>query len=115
MQSLDHLGRQVSDAGVAHLKGLTKLRSLSLVGTSGDFPFEDDMPDDSSWPFRWQRSQEQGYLNQCLDRSALWGEQVEWVMASLQNPTVKPLDAPCNEAWTLLVWAVGNEKPRSFD
>jgi len=67
-------------------------------------------PPDPEWPFEVSRRVVREELIAGVDRKSAYGERVEWVSQHLDDPLVRPSTAPCNAAWSMLVWAQENRK-----
>jgi hypothetical protein len=65
---------------------------------------------DPDWPFEVSRRVVREELIAGVDRKSSYGERVEWVSQHLDDPLVRPSTAPCNAAWSMLVWAQENRK-----
>tara|TARA_R110002020_G_scaffold111625_6_gene257451 strand:- start:6290 stop:6754 length:465 start_codon:yes stop_codon:yes gene_type:complete len=78
-------------------------------GELRDEPLEIESPD-PDWPFEVSRRVVREELISGIDRQSAYGERVEWVSQHLDDPLVRPATAPCNAAWSMLVWAQENRK-----
>ena len=65
---------------------------------------------DPDWPFEVSRRVVREELIAGVDRKSSYGERVEWVSQHSDDPLVRPSTAPCNAAWSMLVWAQENRK-----
>lgn len=62
------------------------------------------------WPFRISRGEAALELADGEGRTSSYADRVEWVAQHLDMPSATPLTAPCNAAWSMLVWATVNRK-----
>jgi hypothetical protein len=62
------------------------------------------------WPFRISRGEAALELADGEGRTSSYADRVEWVSQNLDMPSATPLAAPCNAAWSMLVWGTVNRK-----
>jgi hypothetical protein len=62
------------------------------------------------WPFRISRDEAALELGEGEGRTSSYADRVEWVSQNLDMPSATPLAAPCNAAWSMLVWGTVNRK-----
>jgi hypothetical protein len=62
------------------------------------------------WVFRITRDEARAQLEAGDGRTSDYCDRVEWVSQNLNSPLASPENAPCNAAWSMLLWATDNQK-----
>ena len=98
----DHLG---CDLDGEPLPDRVPIRSRSV-------PTDDSVPPASvpGWRFRISRAEASDELAAGSGRQSGYAERVEWVSQHLDTLSARPSTAPCNAAWSMLLWATENRK-----
>ena len=63
-----------------------------------------------SWPYRISRDEADSELEAGCGRTSSYATRVEWVSQHLDHLSARPSTAPCNAAWSMLIWATENRK-----